>query len=137
MARLGDVVDGIAIWIGFGFGSFGALFLVMVGVGLVSAGVCLTILRAQKHAAAAELAHYGSSLRSPRSFVCKVCLHRSYAESHIRRNYCARCDRTFPGPLKVWDFQAQSRTEYPAGSQTGRYRDLTKSAGPDRRRTRA
>jgi hypothetical protein len=77
------------------------LFLVLGALTLsVSFGLLMVYLSKQK--AAIELAHYGSKRRPLNSFVCKVCLHRSYAVSHIKRRYCARCDKTYPEKAKIW-----------------------------------
>lgn len=131
------MVDAVGVWIDFNVGSGNMVFLAITFVFLLSASACILAISISRHSAAAELAHYGGSRRKLSSFVCQVCLHRSYAESHIRRRYCARCDKTFPEAPKTWAYKELAPDEYRPGVSRIHYRRLAEPDTPLRRTTRA
>jgi hypothetical protein len=132
MGRLGDIVDAIAVWIDFNVGSTSMVALAILAVCIVSASGGILFISISRHSAAAQLAHYGGGSRQLRSFVCQVCFHRSYAESHIRQRYCARCDKAYPEARKAWKCPEPGPSENPAPARRIRYRGLTEPAAPVR-----
>jgi hypothetical protein len=56
------------------------------------------ILSAMRHKARVELDHYGKfrGATAARSFVCPECLTRTYAPTHIKNRWCAKCQKSFP-----------------------------------------
>lgn len=137
MEGLRNLADRIAMWVEFNVGSTEMAVLIVLIVVLASASAAVIAVSIARRSAAAELAHYGFGPHRLRSFVCRVCLHRSYAESHIRRRYCARCDKTYPDEPKTWKLQEAGSNEYPASVTRIHYRGLNEPPRPARSSRRA
>ena len=58
----------------------------------------IAYLLVDRHSARFELDTYGrpSGIKPLISFVCPDCLHRSYAQQHIRDRFCLKCNKSFP-----------------------------------------
>jgi len=75
------------------------LIYLVIGLAL---GACLftplMMLVFMKHQDRVELDHYGKyrGQGPAKSFVCPECLTRSYAQSHVARRYCGKCEKSFP-----------------------------------------
>jgi len=137
MEALRNLADATAVWIDFNIDSTAILALMILVIVVACAFAAVLAITIARRSAAAELAHYGGSARRLKSFVCEVCLHRSYAESHIRRRYCARCDKTYPETPKVLKLQEAGSGEYPAGVSRIHYRGLNEPKIADRTHKRA
>ncbi|WP_404711458.1 hypothetical protein [Sphingomonas sp. MMS24-J13] len=61
-------------------------------------GTVIAYLLVDRHRARYKLDTYGrpSGIKPAKSFVCPDCLHRSYAEQHIRERFCLKCGKSFP-----------------------------------------
>ena len=136
MERIRDVVDAISVWIDFNIDSAEMFLIVIAAVLVGSVFICVFLVSVSKHRSAAELAHYGGSLRQPRSFVCGICLHRSYAESHIKRRYCVKCDKHFPDSPNVARFPEIQPRDWPPKAPGRAHRNLAERAAADRTATR-
>jgi len=137
MRDLDGLIDTVSVWIDFNIDSSAMALLIVAVIIVVSGAICLLLLHISRHNDGIELARYGAKLRPLNSFVCKVCLHRSYAESHIRQRYCSRCDKFFAAGPKVWKFHEIEAVECPAPEKRVIYRDFGRSTGAGRRKTRA
>ena len=137
MERIRDLVDAISVWIEFNINSAAMFLIVIAAVFLMSVWICLFLISISQQRAAIELANYGGSLRQPRSFVCRICFHRSYAASHIERRYCVKCDKSFPDSDNVARFPDIETRGWPAKTRTPANRNMAERAAADRRATRA
>lgn len=137
MERIHDLGDAISVWIDFNIDSGGMLLIAAAAVFLVSASIFIFMISIVKQRAAVELANYGGSLRQPRSFVCRICFHRTYAESHIKQRYCVKCDKSFPESGNVTRFPKIESRDWPAKAREPAYRNMADRPAADRRSTRA
>lgn len=137
MRDLDALLDTVSVWIDFNIDSSAMLLLVVAIICAASWAICLLLLYISRQNDGIELARYGTKLRPLKSFVCQVCLHRSYAESHIRQRYCSRCDKFFAAGPKVWKIQEIRAAEDPVPEKRVIYRDFGGSAGSVHRKTRA
>jgi len=132
MESVRNLTDAIAVWIDFNIDSAGLLLLTALIMTLLSAAIGAAAISVFRHKAAAELANYSGSGRQLSSFVCKVCMHRSYAKSHIERRYCVRCDKCYPEAPKILKFQEIVPNEGPANLTAARYHNLAEPVVPIR-----
>jgi len=132
---MNDVGDSLAVWLGE-YEDSTAFYLIVAFIAfmLAAAAFVLAIYLA-KQKAAVELAHYGGRHGPLNSFVCKVCLHRSYAASHINRRYCARCDKTYPEKAKIWRLEDARAERFPPGGNEANGSTLERSSPLGRRAT--
>lgn len=137
MRDLNALLDTVSVWIDYNIDSSAVALLVVAVIFVASWAICLLLLYISRQNDGIELARYGAKLRPLNSFVCKVCLHRSYAESHIRQRYCARCDKFFAAGPKVWKFREIEAAECDVPEKRVIYRDFGGPAGARRRKTRA
>jgi len=95
---LGDT----ALWLAFNLGNALAILAGSTAIIASSLTIVLFMGHRAKRQKAVELARYTACRRPLTSFVCKTCLHRSYAATHVRLQYCVRCDKYPPDKPKVW-----------------------------------
>jgi ribosomal protein L37E len=120
--NLHDFVDEMSIWFG-DLGSGAGIFILICGMTLLGGLFVFVAISYHKYRSEVELTHYGSRKGGAplTSFVCKECLHRSYAPRHIRDRYCAKCDKSFPEALKIWSpEQRPTPPRPPSPIQVGR-----------------
>ena len=137
MNIVGNPIDVASTWIGFNLDSFGVFVIVIGLISALSFWMCIVVISATKHRAAIELANYGGSRRPLSSFACKVCLHRTYAKSHIVRRYCARCDKCYPDRPKIWKFPEGVPADMPIQASGFNYNGLEERQASEPRKTSA
>lgn len=137
MESVRNLTDAIAVWIDFNIDSGGLFLLTALIMTLLSAAIGVAAISVSRHKAAAELANYSGSGRHLSSFVCKVCLHRSYAKSHIQQRYCARCGKYYSEAPKILKFHEIAPNECPANLTATRYPNLAEPVVPIRGNSRA
>ena len=90
------------LWLAFNLGNALAILTASTAIIAPSLAIVLFMAHRAKRQKAMELARYGACRRPLTSFVCKTCLHRSYAATHVRLRYCVQCDKYYPDKPKVW-----------------------------------
>jgi len=106
MNSMEEFFGNMSVWIGFNLDSPAVFLIVSVVILTCVVLIGVAAIYLSKARAGQELASYGSCRRPLTSFVCAICLHRSYAVTHIKQRYCVKCDRFYPDKAQIGTFAA-------------------------------